>query len=150
MSKRHKKVQKRTAKKKSALKKINQVEEQQRLEVKELKRYQFLLTKETILDILINDLNESPEDCELYFDTMENELGVSFNAMKNKPSAITIEKVDNDDVTYRTHSWYEMFIEKLVHKYGEEDARKQAWGIQTGFMTTMLSAKEIVSELHSD
>ncbi|HBC3931560.1 TPA: hypothetical protein KD853_004738 [Vibrio parahaemolyticus] len=144
MNKRAKKVQKRNAKKKAAKRQVNQVIESERLALKEVKRYQAMLTKSAILDILINDLDESPEDCQLYFETMESELGINFDEVTTKPAALKIEMLDDDGVNYKTTPWYDVFISKMVEKHGEETAREKAWGIATGVMTCMMSANEIV------
>ncbi|HHY0432764.1 TPA: hypothetical protein ACVU44_004735 [Vibrio parahaemolyticus] len=144
MNKRTKKVQKRNAKKKAAKKRLNQTVESERLAMKEMKHYQAMLTKNAILDILINDLDESPEDCQLYFETMENELNINFDEVTTKPAALKVEMLDDDGMKYKTTPWYEVFIDKMVEKYGEETAREKAWGIATGVMTCMMSASEIV------
>jgi len=144
MNKRSKKVQKRNAKKKAAKKQINQAIESERLVMKEMKRYQSMLTKSTIIDILINDLDESPEDCILYFEVMESELGINFDEVPAKPAALEIEMLDDEGMKYKTTHWYEIFADKMVKKYGEDAAREKAWGIATGVMTCMMSANEIV------
>jgi molybdopterin-biosynthesis enzyme MoeA-like protein len=144
MNKRSKKIQKRNAKKKAAKKQINQAIESERLAMKEMKRYQAMLTKSAILDILINDLDESPEDCQLYFETMESELDINFDEVTTKPAALKIEMLEDDGMKYKTTPWYEVFIDKMAEKYGEETAREKAWGIATGVMTCMMSANEIV------
>ncbi len=144
MNKRSKKIQKRNAKKKAAKKQINQAIESERLAMKEMKRYQAMLTKSAILDILINDLDESPEDCQLYFETMESELDINFDEVTTKPAALKIEMLEDDGMKYKTTPWYEVFIDKMTEKYGEETAREKAWGIATGVMTCMMSANEIV------
>ncbi|WP_285331948.1 hypothetical protein [Vibrio parahaemolyticus] len=144
MNKRTKKVQKRNAKKKAAKKQINQAIESERLAMKEMKRYQAMLTKSAILDILINDLDESPEDCQQYFETMESELDINFDEVTTKPAALKIEMLEGDGMKYKTTPWYEVFIDKMGEKYDEETAREKAWGIATGVMTCMMSANEIV------
>ncbi|MFW9651194.1 hypothetical protein V3H25_22490 [Vibrio parahaemolyticus] len=144
MNKRSKKVQKRNAKKKNAKKQENHNLELERLAIKEMKRNQSMLTKSTLIDILVNDLEESLEDCRLYFDTMENELGINFDKVTTKPAALKIEMLDDDGMKYKTTPWYEMFVDKMTEKYDEETARKKAWGIATGVMTCMMSANEIV------
>lgn len=144
MNKRTKKVQKRNAKKKAAKKQINQAIESERLAMKEMKRYQAMLTKSAILDILINDLDESPEDCQQYFETMESELDINFDEVTTKPAALKIEMLEDDGMKYKTTPWYEVFIDKMAEKYDEETAREKAWGIATGVMTCMMSANEIV------
>lgn len=144
MNKRAKKVQKRNAKRKAEKKQTNQTIESERLAMKKMKHYQTMLTKSVILDILINDLDESPEDCQLYFETMENELDINFDEVTTKPAALQIEMLEDDGIKYRTTPWYNVFIDNMTEKYGEETAREKAWGIATGVMTCMMSAHEIV------
>ncbi|KLV03291.1 hypothetical protein ABT56_20190 [Photobacterium aquae] len=144
MNKRAKKVQKRNAKRKAEKKQTNQTIESERLAMKKMKHYQAMLTKSAILDILINDLDESPEDCHLYFETMENELDINFDEVTTKPAALQIEMLEDDGIKYKTNPWYDVFIEKMTEKYGEKTAREKAWGIATGVMTCMMSAGEIV------
>ncbi|MGD6738130.1 hypothetical protein ACN08S_00010 (plasmid) [Photobacterium leiognathi subsp. mandapamensis] len=145
MNKRAKKVQKRNAKKKAVQKKINRIAEMERLYLKESKRHQSMLTKSIIIDILTTDLDESNEDTILYFETLERELEVNFDKVKNKPAAFQIEMFE-DGINYKTSAWYEVFVRELMNKYGEEDkqARERAWKIATGVMSCMVSASEIV------
>ncbi|MGD6738123.1 hypothetical protein ACP5PY_18065 [Photobacterium leiognathi subsp. mandapamensis] len=100
MNKRAKKVQKRNAKKKAVQKKINRIAEMERLYLKESKRHQSMLTKSIIIDILTTDLDESNEDTILYFETLERELEVNFDKVKNKPAAFQIEMFE-DGINYQ-------------------------------------------------
>lgn len=146
MNKRAKKVQKRNAKKKAATKQTNQKFEQARFAHQENIRHQSMLTKNILIDLLINDLDEKEEYVKLYFETMENELGIDFDTVKTKPAALEIEMVE-EGIKYRTNPWYDRFVSELIETYGEDEksAKERAWGIATGVMTCMASASEIVT-----
>ena len=139
---RARKVQNRYAKKKAVQKHANRSEESERLFLKDTHRYQSMLTKSIIIDILVNDLGESKEDASLYFETLEKELGVNFDTEKTKPSAVHIEMVEGG-IKSRASSWYEVFISELMARYGEDDkqVRERGWKIATGVMTCIMSAR---------
>lgn len=145
-NKRAKKVQKRNAKKSAAKKQVNQIVEMDRLSLKEIKRHQSMLTKDVIIDILINDMDCDPDDCKLYFDTLEDELKIDFDSAQTKPAALEME-FNEEVVKSKATPWYQVFVGKILEKYSEDDegvAAKRASDIASGVMTCMASASEII------
>ena len=148
MNKRAKKVQKRKAKKAARTKKpARTVEESVTLALKfarENERYQAMLTKSIIIDVLVNDKGESLDDCSLYFEIIESEFKVDFDKAKVKPKpAMMHTGIDDTSMA----PWLVRFISKLGEKYGDHElAGLRAFDIYFNVEDCLNNAKAVMKK----
>lgn len=144
MNKRASKVQKRKAKKAARTKKPARSAKACAAFARENKRYQAMLTKSIIIDVLVNDKGESLEDCNLYFEIIESELKVDFDKAEVKPKP-AMGHVGIDDISMAP--WLVCFIGKLDEKYGDHKlAGSKALDIYFNVEDCLSNAKAVIKK----
>lgn len=144
MNKRANKVQKRKAKKAARTKKPARSAKACAAFARENERYQAMLTKSIVIDVLVNDKGESLDDCSLYFEIIESEFKVDFDKAKVKPKpAMMHAGIDDTSMA----PWLVRFISKLGEKYGDHElAGLRAFDIYFNVEDCLNNAKAVMKK----
>lgn len=148
-SSRAKKTQKRTAKKKAALKKHNKQIESERYEMIRQLACRPQLKKKHLYFMMVDNAKMCRDDIDLLFDVMKENLGSDFDDLDEKPLALTIYEYEFGAETGFEH-WFEAFASEMSERYDEDDANERIKNIVSIYTIILVGAKSTIDRYNKE